>query len=169
MRIAIVWAHGTGKTTLLKELSKWYSWKIITEIARDVMQDMWKIPQEMTKEELISFQRKIYTKQYSAEMWVADFLSDRGIYDNLAYAYNVDKHLFHTLRDHAMQNHKWYDKTIYLPIEFDLVWDWVRFEDRDFQKKIDNDLLSILSYFWVEVMEVRGTVQERKDFILQNI
>jgi len=79
---------------------------VITEIARDLMQEYGKIPQEMNANERYNFQRDIYSRQFATEDMYKNFISDRGVYDNLAYAFHTDKHLFNILRDHAKKNHK---------------------------------------------------------------
>lgn len=166
MKLAIVWSHGTWKSTLLDQLTPYFSWRIITEIARDIMAEYGKIPQDMTPNERYNFQRDIYNRQFATEELYKNFMSDRGVYDNLAYAFHTDKHLFNILRDHAIKNHKWYDHTIYIPIEFGIEDDGVRFTSDVFQMQIDETIQDILCEFWVDALEVRWSIIERKKIVL---
>ena len=165
-KLAIVWSHGVGKSTLLKELSPSFNWVVITEIARDLMQEYGKIPQEMNANERYNFQRDIYSRQFATEDMYKNFISDRGVYDNLAYAFHTDKHLFNILRDHAKKNHKWYDWTVYIPIEFWLENDGIRFTSDAFQIQIDETIKEIMKDFSVDRLECRWSVLERKKLIL---
>jgi len=165
-KLAIVWSHGTWKSTLLKELSLSFSGRIIPEVARDIMWEYWKIPQEMTQNERYNFQRDIYSRQFATEQLYGNFISDRGVYDNLAYAFHTDKHLFNILRDHAKKNHKWYDRTVYIPIEFWLENDGIRFTSDAFQIQIDETIKEIMKDFSVDRLECRWSVLERKKLIL---
>lgn len=61
-----------------------------------------------------------------------------------------------------------YDYTFYFPICFALEDDGVRFEDLEFQKKIDNEILSIIKEFQIPTTVISGdTPEERKKFIIE--
>lgn len=132
---------------------------------------MWyvgKNPQDMNQNELVAFQTDIYYSQNRAENSQINFIADRGIYDNLAYAYFVSEDLYKTLMTKA-QTHPWYDKVFYTPIEFPLEKDGVRFEDTRFQKQIDKKILEILDTFNIQYEELTGSIDERVQKVLDHI
>jgi len=159
MKTAIVGSHSTWKSTLLDAIET--TTPKLKEVAREVIQVFWKSPQEMTHQERVAFQSNVYSNQvlYEKELW--EFISDRSIYDNLAYAYHTDKELYKALSAHAKNNHKWYDNVIYIPIEFWLENDWVRFTWDEFQKQVDDTIKMILKEFWVDYKTITWSVDER--------
>lgn len=159
MKIAIVGSHWTWKSTLLEYQQT--GLPKIKEVARDIVRSLWKKPQDMSMKELIDFQTQIYEEQIKQENMHKSFISDRWIYDNLAYAKNVAEPLYDLLSKRAKEHHKWYDYVFYTPIEFELEDDNVRFTDLDFQRHIDESILSILDVFNVDYYNLSGSVDER--------
>jgi nicotinamide riboside kinase len=88
MRLYLVGAHNSGKTTLARYIGRRYSLPIVTEVARQVLAEM-----ELTLEQLRTdnekvdqYQKAVLTRQIAAERnHAGSFVSDRA-FDNLAYA-----------------------------------------------------------------------------------
>ncbi len=159
MKIAIVWSHSTWKSSLLDASDLWLP--KIQEVARDVMWIMGKKPQDMKRQELLEFQQMIYDVQIGKEDLNVSFISDRWVYDNLAYAKVVSEELFLNLFAYTAKYHKGYDHVFYLPIEFKLVDDWIRFTDTKFQKQIDKSIIQIMDTLWVEYTTTTWSIEER--------
>jgi len=79
----------------------------------------------------------------------------------MAYAYFISEQLYNELVKETKEKHKGYDKVYYVPIEFDLFSDGVRFEDTQFQKAVADKIIEILEVFNVQYETLSGTVEER--------
>jgi len=88
VRVYIVGAHSTGKTTLARWISKEYNLPLVSEVARAVIAER-EIPLEVLRVDLAraeAFQAEIFQRQIEAETRAGkSFVSDRA-FDNLAYA-----------------------------------------------------------------------------------
>ncbi len=87
MKIYLVGSHCTGKTTLAKYIKDRYGIDMVSEVVRDIANDMdgdlAKIRADMDR--VNDLQEKIFKKQHQREKEVGDdFVSDRG-FDFLAY------------------------------------------------------------------------------------
>ena len=176
MHIRFIGSHWTGKTTLMDLFPEKY---IIKEVARSVIKD-WKKPQDMDFYEKILFQRKVLERQLEEvkkreeDFKINDLIvSDRSIIDIFVYS-----RLLKTETQEQQMVKQWlccdifkemknekYDLTFYLPIEFDLEDDGIRFTDKDFQKKVDKELLYVLQKLRVPYITLSGSVEERKQKI----
>ena len=162
MKIWITWAHSVWKSTLLEKLE----WNKIREIARDLIKKLWVLPQDMNKEQLNNFQRDLIHKQIKEETLRWDsFIWDRTLIDILAYSKWLDiyNNLLDTVKSYLSEYP--YDIIFYIPIEFPLEKDWVRFEDENYQKEIDNNIISILKELNIEYITVSWTVEDRLNLI----
>lgn len=170
MKIALVWAHGTGKTTVLNEMVKmWFDQeKTITEVARKVFATLWKTPDNMNTEELIDAQKMIYAMQLIEESERNEFVSDRGIYDNVAYMSFVSDYYYKRLMSAVKNLHSWYDHTYKTNIEFPLVNDGVRFTNVAFQKAVDERIFDILEFLQVPYTILSGTPKERAKIVMSH-
>lgn len=176
MRIRFVGSHWTGKTTLLDLFPEQYK---IKEVARSIIQE-WKKPQDMHFDEKILFQRKVLERQleeYKKREWdfrINDLIvSDRSLIDIFTYTrllktetkeQQIVKQLLCCDIFKEMKNEK-YDITFYIPIEFDLEDDGIRFMDKSFQREVDEELLYALQMLRIPYITLRGSVEERKQKI----
>lgn len=160
MKIAIVWSHGTGKSSLLDAIPRPVENKI-QEVARKIITEIWILPQDMEKRQKEIFQIKVYEEQREQEKHHVHFVSDRGVYDNLAYVSFVSEPLYKLLLADAKATHRWYDRVFYIPIEFPLVSDWVRFDNVSFQKEVDTRILEIMDLFKVEYRIITWSTENR--------
>jgi nicotinamide riboside kinase len=103
-------------------------------------------------------------KQIEAENTMQDFISDRTVIDVLAYATTMCRpSMTARLKDMAEMHLKDnpYDLVFYIPIEFPLEKDGVRFEDDSYQKIIDLQILKYLKRYKIPYITLTGTLEER--------
>lgn len=88
MKIYVCGAHSSGKTTLVRYISKKHNLPMITEVARKVLVES-ETPLERLRTDLDlvdKYQEEIWNRQIVEEHNAFDsFVSDRG-FDNIAYA-----------------------------------------------------------------------------------
>ena len=166
MRIALTGTHGTGKSTLLQELMRqeilqkiepcfnhWH-YKIFDGIGRQVhlKHKTWS---EKNKQHYINW---LYVyHHYSTH----DFVASRTIYDTYAYSRLFQGRDFdRRLLDRCMHN-VYYNYVFYLPIEFPLVDDGVRYTDVEFQKQHDRETKLIMDYWKIPYHTITGSLSER--------
>ena len=120
MKIAISGAHGVGKTTLAKALAKELGLPLIEEVARGVAKKCgFKNTEQIRdadKTVKMFFQQNVFVEQQLAEAeCFTGFISDRSIFDPLAYCmyYDIDHEVF---RNNAIEWSENYDFIVYCPI-----------------------------------------------------
>lgn len=89
LRIALAGAHGTGKSTLLRNLSaRLPHLAALPEQARAIMVEWKELAQDMTAERRAQFQDEVMRRSLAQENAARErgFVSDRCVIDNLAYA-----------------------------------------------------------------------------------
>lgn len=152
MKIAITGAHGVGKTTLAKSLSKKMGLPMISEIARreaklygfSKTEQIRKAP----KERIRGYQEAVYTSQvFSESALQKGFVSDRSVFDVVAYMefYGLSPDDVGWVTDKARLHSKNYDLLIYCPIPKGGVVedDGFRLTGQEGQEKID-ELIKML-------------------------
>ncbi len=161
MKIAITWSHGVGKSTTLDMIAETTGMRTIEEVARMMIHQWW---QQWTPE----FQREVIKRQITAEGETDNFISDRSVYDNLAYSLAISKDLYYELRGYAEGTR--YDKVYMIPIQdFWIDNDGVRPIDPDFQAIIQDNIFWILADLNVEYELLKWDQQERLHTILSYI
>ncbi|MBS8122528.1 ATP/GTP-binding protein [Candidatus Vampirococcus lugosii] len=158
MKIAISGAHGVGKTNLLEKLEL-ENYTKINEIARELIEIMGN-PKNMEPIDKSNFQHNVFIQQLIQEKKAKNFISDRSIYDILAYSEGLYCYDF---LEKVANLKKRYDAIFYIPIEFELENDGVRFEGIEFQKEIDNRIVDLLEIFYPDYYTLTGTVEERTE------
>jgi nicotinamide riboside kinase len=171
MKIALVGASSTGKSTLASLLSRKYSMPLIREQARVVLAEMGMTLSEIRvdPELIIRFQNTVLEYQIASELECADsgFISDRSVFDNLTLYLRhcpltperIDYYRG-TILDHYSEYP--YDYLIFLrPGEFPVKDDGVRTPDPFYQAQVDGMILTILRLFSVPYVEVHGSVPQR--------
>ena len=162
MKIGICWSHWTGKSTLFNLID--YPNKI-NETARDTIEILGN-PQSMDNDELYAFQKIVLIKQIIKEKEYEKFISDRTVYDILAYSRKL--HNYHSLYD-KIKNHQWYDIVFYIPIEFPMEQDWVRFENPKYQKVVDKRVKKLMKDNNIKYITITWTAEERAGQIQQHL
>ena len=178
MRFALTGSHGVGKTSVISELDDWLSNRGIRCIynssnARKVKKAGMAINDDGddTVQTIIAAS---HISHFSEDNWFAD----RCLLDCYAYG----KHLFRqekvttecnrTLSKLTYKFLQNYTKIFYIPIEFEMVKDGVRKEDKQFQQEIDTIIKNYLDRLEISYETITGSVEERCEkikTIIQNL
>lgn len=164
MRIVFTGAQGTGKTTILNHY-KDLGFNVITEVVRNLSKKGVKINKDGDEKG----QTKIFNEYKKLFNESTDFISDRCLVDVVAYTVYLHKQGKITekfVNKQLKELHKFVIANpnifyCYFPIEFDPADDGVRDVDTEFQKDIDETILSILGAMGLNIVIVNGSVEDR--------
>lgn len=187
-RIIFIGAHGTGKSTLAKELSSILSMPVVESVAREAAKDFRILENEcMISSNIPERYRKNAYQKVLCSMSYWDFMRWVGAevpcimtrcpLDTIAYAMADDDITGHTTSEclKVLQEDDKFRKAlesslfVYLPIEFGIEDDGVRPTDVEFQSRVDEAMHKLMNMFGILPQEVSGTVEERLNSILQHI
>jgi nicotinamide riboside kinase len=169
--MGLVGADGTGKTTLLNALREHYSDRItwITEIARGVIGRGYPLGKAANQDSYIELIHDQFAAVLNASNSGAPFLSDRTVLD--AYCYSVvnsglprpfvTSPFIHFLRTMWLVESQYYAFYFYLRPEFGIVPDGTRETDEQYQKAIDQQLISTLTGGNRRIYLLTGSVDAR--------
>lgn len=170
MKIIFTGAQGTGKTTIL-DYFKNQNYNVITEVVRKLSKEGVNI-NEMGD---VEGQRKIFNTYVELFDNNNEYVSDRGLTDVLSYTMYLSTSSSSTEYDELLDEQ--YNKLkeycelnkdaifFYFPIEFSVVDDGVRSTSDEFRKMIDSYILGLLKELEIHYYEVRGTIEERINFV----
>lgn len=151
MRIGISGSHGVGKTTLARKLQRITKDHRIKEVARTVAEEMDFEDNEQIfaadRETLRIFQQRIYYRQLETELEHKTFISDRTVFDVIAYMllYGLDRGFVEDFIGHAAGYSKGYDLIVFCPIPTgEIKSDGFRLTDTVSQAYIDSYLKDLL-------------------------
>lgn len=187
-RIIFIGAHGTGKSTLAKELSSMLRMPVVESVAREAAKDFRilenecmissKIPERDRKN---AYQKVLCSMSYWDFMrWVGaevPCIMTRCPLDTIAYAMADDDITHQTTYEclKVLQEDDKFRKAlenslfVYLPIEFGIEDDGVRPTDGVFQSQVDAAMRKLMNMFGILPKVVSGTVKERVNLILEHI
>ncbi|PLS69302.1 MAG: hypothetical protein CV045_02830 [Cyanobacteria bacterium M5B4] len=184
MKLGISGAHGTGKSTLLSALKKEPFFKdffFVEEVARRLIKETGSL-KDADSNRLVSFQRRVLRRQVEEENKSPRFVSDRTVIDVLSY---YEWYILYG-KIQKTQTETWstmirfiedrfesspYDIVFYLPIEFDLEADGVRWTDRESQRTYDSILRGWLNYYsdHYKFFTVSGSLEQRVEQVLNYV
>lgn len=169
MRIAIVGSHSTGKTTLLRLLSERLEISTLSEVAREMIAESDKLPHHMTAAERGDFQMGILREQIRRELAAEAFLSDRSVFDAVAYSFDTPSYgeLLSAAKAHG--DARPYDRIFFLPVEFPLEGDGIRNQDEEYRLAVENELLKILERTGTPYVRIAGTPEARLAACLESL
>ncbi|MDD4271364.1 MAG: ATP-binding protein [Patescibacteria group bacterium] len=170
IKIAIIAAHSTGKTTLAKALSKKLKISHIkSDFAREITKEKFngKKLQELTKKEFFNMELSHYLKKLEVAVRNEAFVTDGGfilspIYLGLMNPELLEEEKYIKFLDLCVKRTKnIYTHIIYLPPEIELEDDNYRPMDEDLRVKVDELLINLLRYHDIKYREVSGSVLDR--------
>lgn len=165
-------AHGTGKTTLIKELqflSDQYSF------AKSSTRSSGAKLNEGDDESQLTILKAIQQYEIDNDLYKKDYILDRSFID--FYAYSRYFHSIGNLSDSVLDKIKTefinrkdsYTMVFFLPIEFDIEDDGSRSTDKDFQKSINDHIWSIICEYELGAVIVSGSLVDRVSIIKHHI
>ncbi len=171
MKIALIGASSTGKSTLAARLAKELSLPLIREQARVVLAEFGKTLKEIraVESEILTFQRRVLEYQIASELECKDtgFVSDRSVFDNLTLYLRhcpLSPEDIDYYRESVLNHYRRYpyDILVFLrPGEFPMVADGTRTPDPYYQSQVDGMIFTILKLFSVPYFEVHGDIELR--------
>jgi deoxyadenosine/deoxycytidine kinase len=176
IQIVFTGAQGTGKTTLVNELSKKFNIKALS-IARDTaVSTGWTASTPGT----VEYQKELFDKLYKALSSKKGFVSDRSLSCVAGYTFNhalanMDDKKFKKLADTQYKKFcKFHNEhpdvlIVYTPIEFDLLEDGLRSTNKELQQGLDFIIKNILDVSNANYLTVTGTVEERMEQIVTEL
>lgn len=171
-RIAISGAPGTGKTTLIEELSK-RDFKCNPEISREIIAQELKIGGNITPwGNLNAFSKVVIAKrleQFNAAKEPIEFF-DRSIIDSIAYLIK-DKLSISQEWDFLAKNNRYYSKVFITP-PWEAIYksDSERLEDFETATAIHSYMIEAYEKYNYQVIIVpKVSIEERIQFILKHI
>lgn len=176
-KIAIIGTFGVGKTTLLKELAKLPEFKdyhIVKETAREYLESNNLDINDVNAdpEQLYQFQKECLKNQWHEEQH-NKFLSDRSVYDSLAYSkLNLSDDKYQELIESVDLNSYKYDLIFYIPIEYPMSQEDIddnRSPDEDYRARVDREILAqALAHFRpTHIHIITGSVSQRVERVLE--
>lgn len=164
--IALIGSHGTGKSTLLKALKTTLPQFYITDGVSRPVQEVGTLC-GLNRKSKQAVMNHITEWIWNNSIDQSNYISTRSIIDAIVYS---EAQGWFDLADKAREIFEASDyhkvKYAYIPIEFELEDDGVRFTDVEFQKDIDQRMLKFIEQYNLDITELRGSVDNRvQDFI----
>ncbi|GIF02769.1 AAA family ATPase [Actinoplanes siamensis] len=183
LRMAVMGAHGTGKTTLVSQLSKILQKPVVTVqgIPRQLIREGYKFGDNLELDAVAAY----FTEQRRREvdgqrLRAATLLTERTLLDAVAYeranrsmfgrgCFSADLSAFMTRV--AFDHLNTFDLVAYCPILFPLEDDGIRGGSEEYQRSVDRELRSLLASESIDVPTtvVTGPVQQRVRQILETL
>ena len=166
MKIVITGSHGTGKSTLARQ----YPNKL-NEVARSLIEE-WGHPNTFDEDKFDLFETEIIKRQISEELRLKDFISDRCVIDVLAYCTlmaspKTTRIIADKVQSYLQENT--YDIIFYIPIEFEMEKDGVRYEDEQLRVIVDLQIQKYLKRYKLKYTVLTGSIEQRIETINSTI
>jgi len=169
--IALIGTHGVGKTTLLNSLALRDSNFIVKDgDSRMVKAYNSEVGNKLSKRDQQVLINRISDNKWDLETRMPNLFTTRTPLDHYAYCKALGWGDLAEKRNALFTGVPHHDiKFFYIPIEFGLISDGIRFEGECFQREIDEILLERISYHGLCPITLTGTVEERVETLLKNI
>lgn len=170
--IVLVGSHGVGKSTLLAELKRQRPDLIISDgFSRVISKFNKDIDNKLEVEESQLLINRISDRNWPVFTQIENLCVTRSPLDHYAYSKALGyKKLAQERLDLFNTVDKSKVKFFYIPIEFDLEDDGVRYSDPDFQNQVDVLLLHALEKTNTPITAtLSGSIEERVNEILKHI
>ncbi len=166
MKIAIVGAHGVGKTTLSNQLAERLGLPILPDVAVEAFEKGFAISENTPPE----VQFWMFSRQLELERLTEKFIADKCLIDYSVYADIIfdDGRVTGLLAEMIRKNVS-YSNIFYLPIEFPLEDNGIRSLDPVFQKKVNDRYLEILDGWGIDYKIIGGDKDKRLSKALELI
>jgi nicotinamide riboside kinase len=159
MKIAIIGAHGTGKSTLSKEIAESLGFNLISDVVPDAFRLKFLINENTPPEtQFWILSKMLELERNTPENWVME----KSLWDNIIYgSFSIkDTKIIKVIKDIVIKN-VYYDLVFYCPIEFPIEDDGLRSLNVDFQKTVDQELRKLLKKLKIKFYEVSGNRKKR--------
>lgn len=172
-RIALAGAHGTGKSTLLRNLAaRLPGLAALPELARTIMLEWNELAQNMDEPRRAQFQEEILRRTLAREnaAWESGFITDRCVVDNLAYARGLPNYpaLLAAAKAHLANSpytHVFLVKKMFPPKA-----DGLRTTDESYQEEIERRIVELFEELGVPYSVVTSFGKmERVEEVLRKI
>lgn len=168
MKIVITGSQCSGKSTLINVLKKEEALSNFTffdEIVRSLVKDKGiKINREADYESQLAI-----FEMHKKNAETSSFISDRSAIDAFVYAYKNFKLGFFTESEFFefealfLETLPLYDKIFFLPVEFEMISDGFRDEDKIYQKEINDLFLEVFFEYDINFISLTGDTIQRLD------
>lgn len=159
MKIAVVGAHGTGKTTICREVAQRLYYNYIPDIVAEAFRLKFTINEETPPEsQFWILSKQLELERNTPESWIME----KSLWDNVIYgSFSIkDKEVLSVIQKIVDANAK-YDLVFYLPIEFPIPDDGLRSLNVDFQQFVDKQLVDYLEKHKIKYHTLTGDVSAR--------
>lgn len=175
MKIILVGAQGTGKSTICSRLSKELDIELVDSISSRFIKDK-SLFDNLYSIEYKNFQAKLFS--YASDIYLnkESFISSRGFADSYAYllhTYNKTSDMTYyylsvvsEIFERSLQTQEDYH-LFYTPIEFELENsnNIFRSQDIDFQREVDEYIRVFLKKSDIKYTKISGGIEDRLDII----
>lgn len=179
LRVALVGAHGTGKTTLSKALVQRLSSSglrvaRLPEAPREICGHAGE-PEFFRRGKNTPLRQSLILLVHLMQEFYAQFegvdivLSDRSLLDHWTYTIHLFEESWaqegvrNLYESFIIEYCRQYDILFFLPVEFAVVDDGTREGDQEFQGDIQNAMLKFIGEHQLEAVVVRGSIEERTE------
>ena len=159
--IALIGAHGTGKTTLTRAFALKHPEITISDGSSRPMKEIAKTL-GLSKQQYQEANNIFAIHRHKQNIWQKNYFTTRTLIDNYIYCRLAGWYsMAFKVKDVFFQSKIEKIKYFYLPIEFDIEDDGVRFTDPEFQKAFDEEIHMIVKYYNLKMVKLTGSIEDR--------
>ena len=172
--VALIGSHGTGKTTLLKKIEEYHYGDDLPVISdgdsRTVQNFNIEIGGKLSDREQQILINRMSDARWHEQIRTKHLFQTRSPLDHYAYCEALGWKDLAKERLEFFKASDWKKvQFFYLPIEFELEDDGVRYSGLDFQLEIDETLLSLIKELDIPVTVLTGSIEQRAVKLFKNL